>query len=48
MDSLGSDFISRGKLILKIKEKIKLGFPGSSDGKKKKKKKLPVMQETLV
>jgi len=37
MDSLGSDFISRGKLILKIKEKIKLGFPGSSDGKIKKK-----------
>ena len=36
MDSLGSDFISRGKLILKIKEKIRLGFPGSSDGKKKK------------
>ena len=35
MDSLGSDFISRGKLILKIKEKIKLGFPDSSDGKKK-------------
>ena len=35
MDSLGSDFISRGKLILKIKEKIRLGFPGSSDGKKK-------------
>ena len=33
MDSLGSDFISRGKLILKIKEKIRLGFPGGSDSK---------------